>query len=75
MTCCLSALANNLATDEQDKNRGQKNEFAFSIADGRAVDWRRLLRPANRSRRRDEHQRRLIHLPYQYDFPECLRSR
>lgn len=52
----------------------KKNNFEFSVVDGLAVDWRHLLRPANRSGRRDEYQRSPIHLPYQYDLPECLRS-
>lgn len=76
----LSVLASDHTIDKymkymnRDRRQLRKNEFEFSVADGLAVDRRHLLRPANRSRRRDEHQRCPIHLPYQYDFPECLRS-
>lgn len=60
--------------DNRMKIIEEKNKFEFSVVDGLAVDWRHLLRPANRSGRRDEYQRCPIHLPYQYDLPECLRS-
>lgn len=51
----------------------ERNEFEFSVADDLAIDRCHLLRPANRSGRRDEYQRRSVYFPQLYDFPERLR--
>lgn len=51
------------STSFHEKIDIERNELEFSVADDLAIDRCHLLWPANRSRRRDEYQRRSVHFP------------